>query len=286
MTAAEPARTRRPYRPAPKRDEKMGWGAWVMVGACVLLGAGLVMVFRARLARPVPAVASPAAPEAAQRAAPAGGQAEAPATGQAEGPSSPPTGGEGKVAMSPQEGLRAVWVKPQGVVPVFPHAAIEVGFSAAMDRASVQRAFEMLPEVPGAMEWPRPDQMVFRPRPPLEMGAEYRVRLGPSATDLRRQEGLQPHEWSFQVHRAYTYRHNVGRVIRHACGTCHAPGRPAARVPLGSYPEVVRYVRKGDAAASPLYAVLGDPRHAQVPADWRLMYYVIRDWINQADAAE
>jgi hypothetical protein len=180
-----------------------------------------------------------------------------------------------------------LWATPKAGVFVYPHAVIEVHFSAAMDRASVQQALAISPEVPGSQEWPRPDQMVFRPRRPLEPGAEYRVRLGASATDLPRQESLHPHEWTFQVYKAYTYRQNVGPLMRHACGTCHGPGRAAARVPLGSYPEVMPYVQKGNAAASPLYAALGDPRrHAQVPREGQAMSYVIRDWIERFDAAE
>ncbi len=261
----------------------MGVGAWVLVGVCVLAGAGLLLGLRARLVRTVPAVES-AAPQP-PAAAPAEGTGQAPPPEPAGPPASPPAGGEGKVSMTPREGLRVLWVRPQGVVPVYPHAAIEVAFSSPMDRASVQQALEIFPEAPGVMEWPRPDQMLFRPRRPLEMGAEYKARLTAAATDLRRQEGLQPYEWTFQVHQAYSW-HNVGRIIRYACETCHAPGRAAAGVPLGNYEQIMRYVRKGDAAASPLYAVLGDARHRQVPADWQGMYYVIKDWIDKADAAE
>jgi len=94
--------------------------------------------------------------------------------------------------------LRVVWVKPRGVVPVFPHAVIELGFSAPMDPALVEEAFAIWPEVPGTLEWPRADQIVFRPRRHLEMGAEYRVRVLSSAQDLRHQESLAAYEWTFE----------------------------------------------------------------------------------------
>lgn len=284
MTPPAPTRTRRPTRPTPQPDEKMGVGAWVLVGVCVLAGAGLLIGLRARVVRTVPVVES-AAPAEAPRAAPAEGTGQAPPPEPAGPPASSPAGGEGKVSMTPREGLRVLWVRPQGVVPAYPQAAIEVAFSSAMDRASVQQAFEISPEVSGIMEWPRPDQMLFRPRRPLDLGAEYKVRLSAAATDLQHQEGLQPYEWGFQVHRAYSW-HNVGRIVRYACETCHGAGRAAARVPLGNYEQVMRYVQKGNAAASPLYAVLGDARHRQVPADWQGMYYVIKEWIDKGDAAE
>ncbi len=64
------ARARRPSRPASQPDEKMGWGAWVLVGLCVLLGVGLILIFRGRVGRPGPAVESVPSP-LATRAAPA-----------------------------------------------------------------------------------------------------------------------------------------------------------------------------------------------------------------------
>ena len=36
MNGAEPARPLRPHRPPPQPDERMGWGAWVLVAACIL----------------------------------------------------------------------------------------------------------------------------------------------------------------------------------------------------------------------------------------------------------
>jgi hypothetical protein len=119
------------------------------------------------------------------------------------------------------------------------------------------------------------------------MGAEHRVAVTGYARNSSGLEYLHPHEWSFQVHRAYTFSDNVGRIIRHACGTCHSPGNMAARMPLLGYKQVMAYVQKGSSAASPLYASLGDPRtHSQVPPDWRAMTYVIRDWIDKFDGAE
>jgi hypothetical protein len=183
--------------------------------------------------------------------------------------------------------LRVLWATPKAGVFVYPHAVIEVRFSAAMDRASVQQAFEVFPQVAASQEWPHPDQVLFRPRQPLELGVEYRVRLGSSATDLRRQEGLHPYEWTFQVYKGYTYHQNVGPLMRYACGSCHGAGGAAARVPLGSYTQAMSYVQKGSAAASPLYAALSDPRrHAQVPREGQALSYVIRDWIDRFDAAE
>jgi len=224
-----------------------------------------------------PPAAGPAgeAPGAAVPTQPAG-----PAAGR-------PAGGEGSLSRSSTGGLRVVWVKPRGVVPVFPHAVIELGFSAPMDPALVEEAFAIWPEVPGTLEWPRADQIVFRPRRHLEMGAEYRVRVLSSAQDLRHQESLAAYEWTFQVHRTYSFRHNVGRIIRHGCGPCHRPGGWALQVPLDNYEQVMKYVRKENAASSRLVTVLSEPQnHGQVPPDWRAMVYVLRDWIERFDAAE
>ena len=264
----------------------MGWGAWILVGLCVLFGVGLILIFRGRPGRPVPATESAPSPPAT-RAAPAGGTGGASTGGQTGGSPATPRGGEGKVTLSPQEGLRVLWAQPKAGLFVYPHSVIEVHFSAPMDRGSVQQAFEIFPEVPGNQEWPHPDQMVFRPRQLLDLGVEYRVRLGSSATDLRRVEGLHPYEWTFQVYGGYTYHQNVGPLMRYACGSCHGAGGSAARVPLGTYTQAMSYVQKKNAAASPLYAALGDPRrHAQVPPGGQAMSYVIRDWIEKFDAAE
>jgi hypothetical protein len=119
------------------------------------------------------------------------------------------------------------------------------------------------------------------------MGADYKGRVLSFARDLRHRESLAPYEWTFQVQRAYTFRHNVGRVVRHACGTCHRPEATALRVPLDSYEQVMKYVRKGNAASSRLVTVLSEPQnHSQLPPDWRAMTYVLRDWIEKFDAAE
>ncbi len=281
MTDADSARARPRRPPAPPRGgDRLGWGVWVLVAVCLVLGGALLVALRARVPRAVPPADTAAGPEA--------GQAAAPTAAPAPAPSAPsPPAGEGHVTRSPQEGLRVLWAKPPRAVPVFPNATIEVRFSAPMDRASVQSNVEIAPPVPGTFEWPRPDQMEFRPRRLLEMGAEYTVAVSAFAHDPRGKAYLVPYTWTFAVHKAYRFRQNVGRVIRHGCGTCHRSGGTAAQAPLGSYPEVMRYVRKGNAAASPLVAALGNPRtHGQVPADWQAMYYVIRDWIDKFDAAE
>jgi len=281
MTDVISHRVRPRRRPAPRQAEgKLGWGAWVLVGLCVILGAVLLFALQARTPRTVPAV-----PEA--RTTPPPIQAPAQPAGPAAAPTASPTSGEGLVTRSPEEGLRVLWAKPQGLVPMFPNTTIEVRFSTPMDRASVQENFKISPPVPGAFEWPRPDQIEFRPRPNLEMGAEYKVSLSEVARDSGRMASLTPFAWTFTVHKAYTFRQNVGRVIRHGCGTCHRPEGEARRVPLGSYPEVLRYVQRGNAAGSPLYAALRDQRtHGGIPLDWKAMSYVIRDWIDKFDAAE
>jgi len=128
---------------------------------------------------------------------------------------------------------------------------------------------------------------VYRPSRPLELGTTYKVVLTAYAQNLRREEYLQRHEWSFEVYRAYSFTHNVGRLLRHACGECHRPGGLAPRVLLDGYEQVLRYVRRGDAAASPLLASLGDPRtHSQVRPEARRLLYIVRDWIDRFDAAE
>ncbi len=286
MIVAEPIRAPRSRRPPPQPDEQMGWGALALVAGCVLAGAVLLFLFRGWVWGSTPG--DPTAPPPPAAAVPAGGGATgASPPSPGDRPPPPPAAGEGHVVLTPQEGLRVLGAKPQAMSVVFPHASIEIAFSAAMDEASLKTALEITPKLDGTMEWPRRDQMIFRPREPLPMGTQYTVVVTGYARSLNRLDYLQPHEWSFRVHEAYTFRQNVGRVIRHGCGTCHSPGRAAARVPLLTYDQVKTYVQKGNSAASPLYASLSDPRnHSQIADDWRAMTYVIRDWIDKFAAAE
>ncbi len=267
----------------------MGWEAWLLVAVCVLAGAGALLFVRGGLVRGAhsPEIAAPPAAVAPVAATAPETPASAPAPSPGDRPPSPPAEGEGRVTRTSQEGLRVLWAKPQAMSVVFPHAHIEIAFSAAMDQASVKTALEITPRLEGSLEWPAADRLTFRPSRPLEMGTQFTVAVAGYARSLSGLQFLHPYEWTFQVHQAYTFRHNVGRVIRHACGTCHGPGRRTPRVPLDSYEQVVQYVQKGNSAASPLYASLSDPRsHSQIPPDWRAMTYVIRDWIDTFGAAE
>jgi hypothetical protein len=156
-----------------------------------------------------------------------------------------------------------------------------------MDPESLRTALEITPPLPGTLEWPQQDRMVYRPSRPLEMGATYKVALTGHAKSLSRQEYLQPHEWSFHVYGAFSYNLNVAGLLRYACGECHSAGRSAARVPLDSYERVMPYVKKGNSAASPLLAALENPStHGQVGPGARRLVYVVRDWIDRFEAAE
>jgi len=223
------------------------------------------------------AVAPAPAPEEAQAALPSPGEQPRPQVGE----------GEGRVTLSPQEGLRVLWATPKLGTMVYPHEVLTVQFSSPMDPQSLRNALQTTPPLAGAMEWPRRDQMVYRPGRPLEMGATYKVVLTGHAENTSREEYLQPHEWSFQVYKSYSFRRNVGGILQYACGECHSAGRSAPHVLLDTYGRVLPHVRKGNAAASPLVAALDNPRtHAQVRPEARRLLYVVRDWIDRFDAAE
>jgi hypothetical protein len=191
------------------------------------------------------------------------------------------------VRLTPQEGLRVLWATPKLGTTVYPHEVLTVQFSGAMDPESLRTALEITPPLAGAMEWRRRDQLVYRPSRPLEMGATYRVALTGYAQNVSRQEYLQPHEWSFEVFKDYSFARNVGQILAHGCGECHSPGGLAPRVPLDSYERVMPNVQKGNSAGSPLLTALNNPRtHSQVRPEVRRLLYVIRDWIDRFEAAE
>lgn len=70
-----------------------------------------------------------------------------------------------------------------------PQAPITLYFDQPMDPASVEAAFRIEPQVPGAFEWPDPTTLRFLPAQPLPRDTEVRVEVGPGA---RSQEGLSP----------------------------------------------------------------------------------------------
>ena len=286
MTGAESNRARQPHRPAPQADERRGWGTWLLVAACILVGAGILLFLRERFVQAT-RLEQPAAPRAAVAAAPAPEPEVTPPTPDDR---SPPvaTVEEGRVTLSPGEGLRVLSAAPRGGMSlVYPHEVLTVQFSGAMDPGSLRTALEITPPLPGTLEWPQQDRMVYRPSRPLEMGSTYKVVLTGHAQNLSRQEHLQPHEWSFQVYGAFSYNLNVAGLLRHACGECHSPGRSAPRVLLDSYERVMPYVKKGNSAESPLLAALNNPSiHGQVGPEAQRLLYVVRNWIDRFDAAE
>ncbi|MEE8392164.1 MAG: Ig-like domain-containing protein, partial [Anaerolineae bacterium] len=62
-----------------------------------------------------------------------------------------------------------------------PDAPIELVFDRAMDRASVEAAFNVSPEVPGKLEWTDERTVRFEPASDLKRDAEYYVTVGPEA---------------------------------------------------------------------------------------------------------
>jgi uncharacterized protein YfaS (alpha-2-macroglobulin family) len=59
--------------------------------------------------------------------------------------------------------------------------SIELVFDRSMDRASVEQAFKVDPEVSGKLEWTDERTVRFEPARDLQRGAEYYVTLGPEA---------------------------------------------------------------------------------------------------------
>ncbi len=62
-----------------------------------------------------------------------------------------------------------------------PDGAIELVFDRAMDRASVEAAFQVSPEVGGDIEWPDERTIRFKPVRDFKRDAEYQVTVGPRA---------------------------------------------------------------------------------------------------------
>ena len=285
MTGAEPNRARRPHRPPPQLDERTGGGTWLLVAACILVGAGVVLFLWERMVQGT-RLEQPAGMPAAVAAAPTP-EAEVALPAPGDRPPPPPGEGEGRVTITPREGLRVLWAAPKRGTLVYPHEVLTVQFSSPLDPASLGNALVISQPLAGSVEWPRQDQMIYRPGRPLEMGATYKVVLNGYAQDLSHQEYLQPHEWSFEVYKDYSFTHNVGGLLRHACGECHSPGRSAPRVLLDSYGRVMPYVKKGNSAASPLLAALENPSiHGQIGPEAQRLLYVVRDWIDRFEAAE
>ena len=68
---------------------------------------------------------------------------------------------------------------------------VVITFDQPMDRAAVESAFRIVPEVPGRLEWRDPATVAFIPEEPLARGAEYQVLIEEDAASA---EGLSPVE--------------------------------------------------------------------------------------------
>lgn len=73
---------------------------------------------------------------------------------------------------------------------------IQITFDHAVDQGSVASRLHMVPDVPGTIRWPSPEQVVYD-HPTLQPSTEYEVVLEAGYTDRAGNVYLLRHHWSF-----------------------------------------------------------------------------------------
>ena len=88
---------------------------------------------------------------------------------------------------------------PEAGAELAPDGAIELVFDRPMDRASVENAFHVSPEVAGSVEWADERTARFKPARDLKRDAEYRVTVGPEARAADGQQLEGPYRFDFRT---------------------------------------------------------------------------------------
>jgi hypothetical protein len=199
----------------------------------------------------------------------------------------PPAAPSAPAAAAPAAGLTVLAVNPTHRTFNYRDAPITVEFSRAVKAETVAAAFAVTPATRGTLSWPAPTRLVFQPETLWGHGATYLVSLGAGITDPSGLERLEPMSWEFSTVGGYFFSRDIRPLLAAECAGCHRAGAAAARVPLGSHAEVMRWVVAGDAGRSRLVAALADDNHRGrlTPEALRSLYRV-RDWINLNRAAD
>jgi hypothetical protein len=93
--------------------------------------------------------------------------------------------------------LEVIIVLPEdGATDVTVGTDISVTFSEAVDKAAVEEAFSIEPEVPGAFTWVN-ETLTFDPDADLTRGITYTITISTAARDLAGNPLVAPHTWSF-----------------------------------------------------------------------------------------
>lgn len=99
-------------------------------------------------------------------------------------------------APRPQE-VQVVDQAPSGSgVPL--DAEVRVTFSRAVERASAEASFRIVPVVAGGFRW-EGETLIFRPREPLAAATNYNVTIRPGLRDARGRPNRAETRWTFRT---------------------------------------------------------------------------------------
>ncbi|MFB3818349.1 MAG: Ig-like domain-containing protein [Candidatus Methylomirabilales bacterium] len=268
-------------RPCPRRPPRSTAPLW-LAAAVLLVGLGLLFGWRAGRVPVMPPPAAPAAGQAAP-APPAGAAPVAPERPRAE----TPPAREAEPASAPPGGLRVLAVSPTHRTFNYRDVPVTVEFSRAVKPDTVAAAFRIVPATGGALEWPTAARLVFRPDGLWAHAATYVVTLGSGITDPSGLDQLEPMSWEFSTVGGYFFSRDIRPLLAVECAGCHQRGGAAARVPLATHGDAMRWVVAGDAGRSRLVTALEDQNHrGRLSPEARRRLYRVRDWITLNRAAD
>jgi hypothetical protein len=269
-------------RPFPRRSRRSTAPLWLAVAAIII---ALALLFGWHTTR-VPVMPPPPAPAAPAPDAPATPAEPTPAVQERPRVEAPPTR-PGEPAPPPAGGLRVLAVSPTHRTFNSRDTPITVEFSRGVRPESAAAAFAVTPATRGTLSWPTATRLVFQPEGLWGHAASYVVTLGSGITDASGLERLEPMSWEFSTVGGYFFSRDIRPLLAAGCAGCHQREGAAARVPLATHANVMRWVAAGDAGRSRLVTALEDENHrGRLSPEAVRALYRLRDWITLNRAAD
>lgn len=268
--------------PSPRRPHRSTAPLWAALTLVVALG--LLYGWHRGTA---PVMRTPALPAPEGQEMPATHPDPPPAVQERPSAEAAPPGRPAEPAPPPAGGLRVLSVSPTHRTFNYRDTPITVEFSRGVKPETVAAAFGVMPATPGTLAWPTATRLVFRPDGLWDHGATYVVTLAAGIADASGLDRLEPMSWEFSTVGGYFFSRDIQPLLAAECAGCHRAGASAARVPLATRADVMRWVVVGDAGRSRLVSAVGDETHrGRVSPEALRTLYRLRDWITLNRAAD